>query len=659
MHPTLLPNKFAVAFCSFISLFLVCESRAGFEWISDGVSQAPIIIFDGAPPLTRQAADDLADYVEKISGVRPEVLEGAPDPIPDQAVWVGYQPALDELFPELDFDFPYPEEILIAVTDQYVVIAGRDRWDDDRLVSDAGRRQVVGVQQEYGTINAVYTFLQDFLGVRWLWPGELGIDVVESDTVALDPVEYRYHPRIRGRSSIFNFSQIHNTQGTSHDWVRFQRLQLDSLQIPGGHGFTSWGERFAESHPEYFALQPDGSRGGFPNWRNVKMCKSNPDVWAQWLRDVESALERDPTRQVFNASANDGYLAGYCVCESCLAWDHPEGELRRYMWEGLSQEYVAMTDRQVTFANHLGRLLKERFPDEEYYVGIMAYGPSRPGPVEARPDDNVIVGNVANFIIRPGYRDRDSLLDDEPSHRDQLREWAEMGAFQAWRPNTGNPAGWRQGLPDVPVRHVMDSVRFAADHGAVGIFIDMVWEHWPTQAPLYYVLGQLAWNPDQDGEAILADFYDRGFGPAAGSVAAYWSLMEENRNAFFEGVETHQGYSVPGMRWREIYTNEVLAEAQEFLTQAAAEAEGSELYAERVALVQWGLDYTRIMLDIIDLMARYRESEEQDVEAAGQVRSKWEEILSMRERFPQVKRWSWMDNPERRPHWRGWHPDNL
>lgn len=637
-------------------------SSGSLTLVADGVSLAPIVVFQGAPPKTLRAADELADYIEKISGARPTVVGGMPDRMPERAIWVGYQPALDNLFPEIDFDFRHPEEILIAANDNHVVIAGRDRWDPDRMVAQGARQTIQGVQSEYGTINAVYTFLQDYLDVRWLFPGEIGVDVIERDTIRLTPFVYRYHPQIRSRASIFNFSQLGNNQGASHDWVRFQRLQLDSLSVPGGHGFSAWSERFGESHPEFFALQPDGSRGGFgfPNWRNVKMCKSNPELWAQWIRDVERSVEQNPARTVFNAAANDAYNQGYCVCEHCVAWDHPEGEPRRLMWQGIAMEYPALSDRQVTFANQLGRLLKERFPDRDYFVSIMAYGPSRPEPVEARPAANVIIGNVANFIIRPGYLDRDAVREPQPSHREQFKEWARMGALQAWRPNTGNPAGWREGLPDVPIRHVIDSMQFVAEHGAIGIFVDMVWEHWHAQGPLYYVLGQLAWNPNQDAEALLADYYRRGFGPAADRIEAYWTLMENNRSAFFKDARTHQDYSIPPSRWREIYTDALLDDAEALLEAAAAQvADAPQRYRDRVAVVQWGLTYTRLLLDNSDLMRRYRDSDRQDAAAADQVRANWDQILSMRERFPSIKRWPWMNNPEVRPHWRGWHPDNL
>jgi hypothetical protein len=70
--------------------------------VEDGASRVPIVVFEGAPPRTRQAAEELINYIEKITGARPELIEGRPDAIPDQAVWVGYQPILDELFPDID-----------------------------------------------------------------------------------------------------------------------------------------------------------------------------------------------------------------------------------------------------------------------------------------------------------------------------------------------------------------------------------------------------------------------------------------------------------------------------------------------------------------------------------------------------------------------------
>ena len=90
---------------------------------------APIIVFKDAPSRTRDAAVTLAEYIEKISGQKPAILEGEPQPLPERAIWIGVQPAVKALFPKTDFDFKHAEETLIVANEKHIVIAGRDRWD--------------------------------------------------------------------------------------------------------------------------------------------------------------------------------------------------------------------------------------------------------------------------------------------------------------------------------------------------------------------------------------------------------------------------------------------------------------------------------------------------------------------------------------------------
>ncbi|MCA1810187.1 MAG: DUF4838 domain-containing protein [Lentisphaerae bacterium] len=449
--------------------------------VEDGVSRAPIVIYQDMPPLTRMAAEELAEYIEKSSGARPEIIEGLPDPLPDHAIWVGYQPVLNKIFPDVDFDFKHPEEILIAANTSHLVIAGRDIWDPANLVVEGKFSNVEGVQQEYGTHNAVYTFLHDQLGVRWLWPGELGEDVPENKTIALDPFVYRYHPQVVSRGSLFAYSTLHRV-GTerrepysggapSGYWLRAQRLQLDSMPYPGGGGgFGKWWERFHETHPDYFALQPGGKRDLCTKPGNVKLCVSNPAVWEQWVADVAVQLEEDPNLRAFNGAPGDGYHHGHCICDNCRDWDHPDGEPRRLIWQGLAQEYVSLTERYVIFANHLARLLKERFPDKELYVYTYAYGHTRPAPVEVVPDDNVIIGNVANFLLRGDGPDGSSIRGT--TKKEQYAGWGQVTKMHFWRPNVGNPVGFQRGFPDVPLQRTIEDMKFAAEYGLKGIYVD-------------------------------------------------------------------------------------------------------------------------------------------------------------------------------------------
>ena len=591
--------------------------------VDKGVSLAPIVIFKDAPPYTRRAADELAEYIEKASGAKPNVIEGEPKPIPEHAIWVGYQPILKKLFPRVDLDFKHPEEILIAANANHLVIVGRDRWDPNRIVVEGRNSPINGKQQEYGTVNAVYTFLQDCLGVRWLWPGEIGEDVLKKKTVAFEPFQYRYHPQIRQRAGLFRLSADGDGRGLSHQWTRFQRLQLDSLFASAGHAFGHWWEKYHKEHPDYFALQPGGTRSGFPSPGKVKICQANPAVWEQWLTNVAERLKTHPDEICFSASPNDSWNRGHCICEKCRAWDHPDGAPVRLSWEGLGQEYVSLSDRQITFANTLARLLKKRFLDRNLYVGMHAYGDAYTrAPLEAMPDDNVIISVVACFFLREKVRGRANRMSPD-AHRQCFSDWAKVTPKLLWRPNTGNFAGWQQGQPDIALHQTIRDFRFVGENNCVGVYFDTVWENWPTQAPQYYLMAQMTWNPKADGEAILKDYYRRGFGPAAGKIEAYWQLLEETRN---RKIEEDLDYPTA-------YDEALFTRAYALLDEAnALLADAPEVYRERVAFFRAGLDFTRLMVDIRDLMAKFLADDSRDQEAADEVRANWERVRQIAEK---------------------------
>ncbi len=615
--------------------------------VRDRAAPIPIVVFENAPPFTRAAADTLAEYVEKASGARPRIIEGRPDPMPEHAIWVGYQPVLKELFPDTAFEFSHPEEILIAANAGHLVIAGRDRWDPERLTVEGHDGTIVGKQLEYGTVNAVYTFLQDRLGVRWFWPGELGEDVEKKATIAFEPFTYRHHPQIRSRGGVFNFSSLGNKgYGRAHDWCRLQRLQLDSMQMGGGHGFGDWRDRYHEKYPEIFALQLDGTRSGFPNPHNAKLCESNPKVWELWLENVAEQLEKDPNLTVFNASPNDGWASGHCVCEKCTAWDDPDGEPRVFNWYKRNEPRPALSDRDVTFANQLGELLEAKYPGRGFRVLMMSYGHSRPVPVKARPAKNVIMSIVANFYGRTGLVDRGSTRGD--TYRKQFEGWARIVPSMLWRPNTGSPAGWQQGLPDLSTRQTIRDIKDVAAAHCEGIFIDSVWEHWATHGPQYYVMAQLVWNPDADAEAIVSDYYARAFGPAASPVREYFEAIENDRMAFTTENGEAGVFSFP-----RLYTEELMGASQARLDRAAAAVPADSLFAKRVDFVQAGLTYTVMQLDNIRLMNGYWKKP--DPAVAEQVKKNWEAIEKHVAAHPFAINWG----PVRpiSPRMAGLHPD--
>lgn len=600
-------------------------AAAEFVLVSEDSPPAPIVVYQGAPPRTRDAAVTLADYIEKLSGQRPAVIDGEPAPLPERAIWVGVQPAVRRLFPAVDWDFEHPEETLIVCDGTHLVIAGRDRWHPERMEAEGRLAMKTGIQQEYGTANAVYSFLQDQLGVRWLWPGEE--DLEPRKRWALAPLERRYHPQIRARSGMFvKLSLGDNKEGVDELWARFQRVQLDSMDLSGGHGFGHWWETYGQDHPEYFAAAPDGSRKPLaPNPRNTKLCASSPAVWQQWLAETSDRLRGDPLLRVINVSPNDGYTSGHCTCADCLAWDHPDGEKMEWTFGGgVKFQGVSQTDRDVRFANTLARLLKERFPDRELFVQLHAYGFARNPPLGVVPDDNVIISSVANFHMR------------SPEERSlpmrQHAGWARVAKRLMWRPNLGSPAGLSWGMPDVAMTQAGEDFRFVADTHCLGLFFDMFWFHWATQGPHYYALAQLAWNPRADVAAVMDDYYQRGFGPAAAEVKAYWQLLERTRMEFVAAEPSrHRAFDLPKK-----YTPELFDKAQAHLDAAAAKVrEADEKYRRRLHFLQCGLDYARLVADTRAGMQKLEASGGQDADSRARVLANWQRVGQMRREFPE------------------------
>jgi len=592
--------------------------------VKDGVSKAPIILPEDATEATTEAANELADYIEKISGARPDVLAGVPGRIPSHAIWVGFQPRLATLLPGLTLNFvAVPEETLIACDGRHLVIAGRDR--------SVGETQV-----EFGTANAVYTFLQKYLDVRWLWPGPLGEDIVKRDTIVFSPFVSRYAPQFRQRDIIMHwvwrwFEYDPEQREELISWVRRQRLLLDSFEIDAGHAFSDWWDDYHEEHPDYFALQPDGTRSGYPKSYFAKLCQSNPKVREQWLDNVEEALKKDPSQETFNGSPNDWANSGICVCEDCRALDNPDAPAYTYDYgEGKKEEYVTMSQRYAIFWNRLARGLKERFPDRRLYVVGSAYGPAMEPPSNVELEDNVVVSYVGHFP-----------LTTEASRQDQKAQWqrwAEKAPKMIYRPNLWYFGGGGWGFPEVAMTKTIEDWRFLAENRCAGVVVDMNRSYWATHGPQYYLMAQLTWNPRQDGQAVLEDYYRRGFGPAAEEIESYWTLMEKTHDALVDspdfGVGSRNRLNLPSV-FKKVYSEDVLNRADALLTRAAARTAGApEIYAKRVAFVRNGFDVMALLARNLPLMDRVRESEGKDAEAVKQVIANWGALKRICEQAP-------------------------
>jgi hypothetical protein len=581
-------------------------------WVAEGMPPAPIIVSTNDPTgEVLKSAQDLAGYVEKISGQRPEVLQRVPEPLPERAVWVGYQPVLTNLFQDLDFEFTQPEEILIAANKRHVVIAGRDRAPFDVRTYSLVR---VG---EFGTANAVSTFIHDRLDVRWLWPGELGTDIPRRDRIAFKPFTYRFHPPIRSRRLHLEPRYSRTDQGAdvaavNYFWENAHRLnRRSSHTLPRDHAYNDWSDRYREAHPEYFALQPDGTRD---RGRDVKLCISNPDVARQWLDNQEALLRENPNVASLGATPNDG--GGWCVCEACRAMDHPDAP------PGV------LTERHVKYWNRLVRGWRERMPGSSVFLDVLAYAVYNAPPIATRLEDGIAVSFVGHY----------PLCSEAEWLRTQadMRGWKAAGAKSiGYRPNMYWYDGGFWGMPSVAMAKTCKLFAALAEMDCHVFEVDSLSMFPSTQGPQHYLMARLAYDPAADGRAILRDFYVRGFGPAADAVQAYYELLEAAHSELVENPAWRESSAARVEHLellRKIHTPARIAKARALLERARerAEAKGVDpVFAKRVAFVRAGIEFVALNMEAAAVMERVRRSEGGDRKAV----QKASEICAARDKL--------------------------
>ena len=82
-----------------------------------------------------------------------------------------------------------PEGIRLRTVGQDLVIVGRDQ----KPLSGGQTMQL------NGTFYAAMTFVEQYLGVRWLWPGDLGTVVPRRATVVVPTIDVSFTPRLQIR----------------------------------------------------------------------------------------------------------------------------------------------------------------------------------------------------------------------------------------------------------------------------------------------------------------------------------------------------------------------------------------------------------------------------------------------------------------------------
>jgi len=504
--------------------------------VRDGKAVATIVTGEDPIELIRYAVQELNDHIERATGTKLPVLKASAVKRPSATLVLVGPSRFTQAMGIDPMKLP-TEGYIVRATSNRLALIGRDEEHKypNRTVSDPMFRQV-----KPGTLWAVYAFLEKIMGVKWLWPGDLGTCVPERDGIRIEDYYYSSSPRLvqrHVRSSILNRQVRPNFEKLGVDMKTMLRLQHEykvwdrrhmmgvSAQVNAGHAYTRWYDSYYKDHPEWFAMYPDGGRY-VPDHRlaeRCKLCVSNPEVVDAMFRQGLKRLEGNPNLLSFSVCPNDSH--GYCMCPACKAMDNTNAQPYTYWYKvadgrELSVSWVVLTDRYAKVWNELAKRLVQVYPDK--FVFAYAYSTYRTAPVSTRLQPNVIIAYVGFSPLSKG---------SSGSAREQWKAWAATGCRLYLRPNFLN-AGL--GFPFIYARRMAEDIKFCAERGMMGTDFDTWRCHFATQGLNIYTLLRLLQDPSRSAEGIIDEYCEAGFGRAAPAVKAYFDRCERVSEKFRE-----------------------------------------------------------------------------------------------------------------------------
>ena len=477
---------------------------------------------------------------------------------------------------------------------------------------------------------AVDYYLDTQLGVRWLWPGEVGTYVPTRATIALPSIDYQGKPALEKRElrnplakrrsvddspTFLSQSEYQKLVQQSTDWLdRFQMGSRSSYKF--GHSFTHWWDKYGKDHPEYFAVPPAGSsyKQPWPMPGRVKLKIGNPAIDDVIIAEWQAAGAPDN----WNVCPNDS--AGFDTSDVSRALDDPPHQDPHLIWRTAKAN---LTARYVKFWNRL--IVKMRKINPNVTLSSYAYSAYRNPPLHG-------------LKLQPGI-----VLGLVPSYWAQVhwQQWQQAGAQLYLRPNWWHSGGV---APVIPLHQQGDFFKFAQSHNMIGFDSDSLLGYWATQGPMYYTIARLSVQPQLSVDDVINE-YCSAFGKAAPDIKNYLKYWEDfTAKAAYPapaggGVDpphpgavnaliTKHGLSNSPLAhgWQVIpylYTDDVLNNGYAILDQATRDAASdSDFVHHRIQFLRDGLDHLKLTRDVLQLgylKKRTAEQEKQYRDLAAQL----------------------------------------
>lgn len=558
--------------------------------VEKGEPRAEIVITTKPSRTTHLAAQELQQYIEKISGARLNIVNEPTDKVPVQ-IFVGQSNYTNELGITNE-DLKYGAYriasgknwlVLIGDDTNFVPIEPWPRGNND-LVSGkmqnewnkitgknwgyphsqlykhyTGSTRLFGTPNEQyldkngnvnvwsfderGSFNAVCGFLRS-LGVRWYLPGELGEIVPEMKTIALPKIDKVVRPDFPLRTLNFRF-RVYGRDAAM--WaMRLGVRQPYGRQAAHGLDHMTHNEYNLKNHPLWFALY-GGKRDTQPGKRLNQLCYSNEELFQETVRFVRAQFNHFDMDAV-SVMPPDGYTA-MCQCKLCEGKDTPKrgyrGAFSDYVWE---------------FVNRVAKDVRKTHPDKK--ISNCAYG------TYTQPPQNIdkLEPNIQVIIVggrRPTSEAREEL-------RQLRKDWSEKTdnpiiIFENY-PFTGRGFYLPAYIPRT-MGESINAIKGVSRGEDIWLTMNLREDAIGYNHFLIYFTARMYWGgKKQDAVKMFEEYCQLFYGPSSNEM-----------QTFFKYCEDH---------WREMEKDGSKANrALELFATAKAKVEKDSIYARRIQLI--------------------------------------------------------------------------
>ncbi len=477
---------FRFIICMVLALICAAPSFAqqkSFLIANESKPTVAIVIDPDATIAEQTAAKELSIYLKKITGGDFLTYQIGSSPSGMPRILVGQSEEARKLLGNIDWKTLKFDGISIKFVGNDLVLAG---------------------DRPRGSLYAVYTFLEEYLGCRW-WtakasrvPYNVNLSVKKVNKTHIPPFMYRetyYQPVIHKNLEFASKLKLNGTH---------QSVPVEY----GGHynllGFVHTADRFLpasvyfDKHPEWYSLVNGKRIGG---QAGGQLCLTNEEMKAEFVKQTLNVIATDPSAGMIAIDQNDNF--SYCQCDNCNAVAKEEG---------------GQTGVLIRFVNAIADEVAKKYPD--FLVETLAYQYTRHAPKLARPRDNVIVRLCSiecDFASPLDSKNNASFYKD-------LQDWKKMAKhLYIWdyvvdfaNLSIGHP-NWRTLAPNI---------RIFADNNVVGMFEQG--DGFNSDAAFgnmkIWVMSQLMWDKSLDAHKLMKEFATGYYGPAAPYMINYLDL---------------------------------------------------------------------------------------------------------------------------------------